>query len=140
MLHIEDLEARMARFDTQLLAGLEEEQAVLQLLQTIPGIDLIGAAMLLVEIGTNMTAFGSADRLASWVGVCPGNNESAGKRKSGRTGKETHMCVACFVNVPIPPAELHLSFKQNTHHWLSGAAANAPSLLWHTNYCGYVTS
>ena len=43
--------------------------------------------MLLVEIGTDMSAFGSADRLASWVGICPGNNESAGKRKSGRVRK-----------------------------------------------------
>jgi transposase len=56
----------------------------LALLQTIPGVDLIGAAMLLVEIGTDMSVFGSADRLASWVAICPGNNESAGKRKSGR--------------------------------------------------------
>jgi transposase len=53
-------------------------------LQTIPGIDLQGAAMLLVEIGANMGSFGSAERLASWVGICPGNNESAGNRKSGR--------------------------------------------------------
>ena len=40
--------------------------------------------MLLVEISNDMSVFGSADRLASWVGVCPGNHESAGKRKSGR--------------------------------------------------------
>ena len=40
--------------------------------------------MLLVEIGADMNAFGSAERLASWVGICPGNHESAGKRKSGR--------------------------------------------------------
>jgi len=49
-------------------------------LQTIP-------AMLLVEIGTDMDAFGSADRLASWVDICPGNNESAGKRQSGHVRK-----------------------------------------------------
>ena len=59
----------------------------LQLLQTLPGIDLMGAAMLLVEIGADMSVFGSAQRLASWVGMCPGNNESAGKRKSGRIRK-----------------------------------------------------
>ncbi len=59
----------------------------LRLLQTIPGIDLMGAAMLLVEIGSDMSLFGSAERLASWVGICPGNNESAGKRKSGRIRK-----------------------------------------------------
>jgi len=40
-----------------------------------------------VEIGTDMTAFGTPDRLASWVGICPGNNESAGKRKSGHIRK-----------------------------------------------------
>jgi hypothetical protein len=43
--------------------------------------------MLLVEIGSDMEVFGSADRLGSWVGICPGNNESAGKRKSGHVRK-----------------------------------------------------
>ena len=85
--HIEELEARIARFDAQLLAELQSERNMLALLQTIPGIDLMGAAMLLVEIGTDMEVFGSAERLASWVGICPGNNESAGKRKSGRVRK-----------------------------------------------------
>ncbi|WP_300088657.1 IS110 family transposase [uncultured Nitrosomonas sp.] len=87
MCHIEEIEARIARFDVRLLAELESERATLALLQTIPGVDLIGAAMLLVEIGTDMDAFGNADRLASWVGICPGNNESAGKRKSGHVRK-----------------------------------------------------
>jgi transposase len=87
MQHIEQIEARIARFDARLLAELESERALLALLQTMPGVDLIGAAMLLVEIGTDMDAFGSADRLASWVGICPGNNESAGKRKSGHVRK-----------------------------------------------------
>ena len=87
MHHIEEIETRITRFDARLLAELEAESNTLALLQTLPGVDLIGAAMLLVEIGTDMDAFGSADRLASWVGICPGNNESAGKRKSGRVRK-----------------------------------------------------
>ena len=87
MRHIEEIEARIARFDARLLAELGSERNALALLQTIPGVDLIGAAMLLVEIGTDMNTFGSADRLASWVGICPGNNESAGKRKSGHVRK-----------------------------------------------------
>lgn len=87
MQHIEEIEARIGRFDGKLLAGMTAERTALNLLQTLPGIDLIGAAMLLVEIGTDMNVFGSPDRIASWVGVCPGNNESAGKRKSGRAGK-----------------------------------------------------
>jgi transposase len=87
MRHIEEIEARIARFDVRLLDGLKDERNTLAFLQTLLGVDLIGAAMLLVEIGADMDAFGTADRLASWVGICPGNNESAGKRKSGRVRK-----------------------------------------------------
>ena len=85
--HIQELERRIARLDEHLLQGLTPWQAQLNLLQTMPGVDRIGAAMLLVEITPDMSAFGSAERLASWVGICPGNNESAGKRKSGRMRK-----------------------------------------------------
>jgi transposase len=87
MLHIEQIEARIERFDTRLLSQLQSEHNTLALLQTLPGVDLIGAAMLLVEIGSDMSVFGNPDRLASWVGICPGNNESAGKRKSGHIRK-----------------------------------------------------
>lgn len=85
--HIEQIEQRIARMDRFLLDGLQTMQPQLNLLQTIPGVDQIGAAMLLVEIGADMAVFGSAERLASWVGICPGNNESAGKRKSGHIRK-----------------------------------------------------
>jgi transposase len=82
--HIEDLEQRIVRFGNHLLQGLAPQQG---LLQTIPGLDERGAAMLLVEIGDDMGAFGSGEKLASWAGVCPGNHESAGKRKSGKKRK-----------------------------------------------------
>jgi transposase len=77
MHHIEEIEARITRFDARLLAELQSERNALALLQTIPGVDRIGAAMLLIEIGNDMDAFGTADCLASWVGICPGNHESA---------------------------------------------------------------
>ena len=85
--HIEDLERRIAHFAQQLLLRLEPHQAILRALQTIPGIDTLGAAMLLVEIGDDMEVFGSAQKLASWAGVCPGNHESAGKRVAGKKRK-----------------------------------------------------
>lgn len=85
--HIEDLERRITIFAKQLLSKLEPYKAILQALQTIPGVDIMGAAMLLVEIGDDMEVFGSAERLASWAGVCPGNHESAGKRVAGKKRK-----------------------------------------------------
>jgi transposase len=87
MQQIEYIEQRIACMDRHLLAALQAWQPQLNLLQTIPGVDHIGAAMLLVEISADMSVFGSAERLASWVGICPGNNESAGKRKTGRIRK-----------------------------------------------------
>ena len=62
-------------------------RGILHAFQTISGLDEIGAPLLLVEIGDDMQAFGSAKKLAAWAGVCPANNESAGKRKTGRTRK-----------------------------------------------------
>jgi len=87
--HIAFLEEDIAAFNAHLIAGLDspEEKNALALLETVPGIDLIGAAMLLVEIGTNMALFAGSDRLASWAGMCPGNNRSAGKRKNERQRK-----------------------------------------------------
>jgi transposase len=56
-------------------------------LTSIPGVEATAARAILAEIGTEMRHFGPAARLASWAGVCPGNDESAGKRRSGRTRK-----------------------------------------------------
>jgi transposase len=87
--HIDLLHAKVREFDDHLIAKLDrcEEKNALALLQTIPGIDRIGAAMLLVEIGTTMALFAGPDHLASWAGLCPGNNKSAGKRKRERQRK-----------------------------------------------------
>ena len=85
--HIEALEKHIDTLDHYLIDGLKDHHNLLVLLQTMPGIDQVGAAMLLVEIGHDMSVVASADRLASWVGVCPGNCESAGKRKTGRIRK-----------------------------------------------------
>lgn len=58
-----------------------------ELLDGVPGTNVTGAQAVLAEIGTDMSRFATARKLASWARLCPGNNESAGKRKSGKTGK-----------------------------------------------------
>lgn len=67
--------------------GLLSYEKAVVLLDTIPGIDEGAAIDILAEIGTDMEQFPSEDHLVSWAAVCPGNHESAGKRKSGRTRK-----------------------------------------------------
>ena len=85
--HIDFLDDQVAAFDRQLLTQLADYRPALELLMTMPGIDEVSAALLLAETGDNMDVFGCADKIASWSGICPGNNESAGKRKSGKTRK-----------------------------------------------------
>lgn len=65
-------------------APLTFDQAI-TLLDTMPGVDRRGAEMLVAEIGTDMSRFGTAARLAAWAGVAPGHDASAGKRRSGKT-------------------------------------------------------
>jgi transposase len=84
--HIQTLERELAEIDRYLLTAMQPYAWAHELLQTIPGIDQIAAAMILIEIGDDMTRFGRPQSLAAWAALSPGNNESAGKRKSGRTG------------------------------------------------------
>lgn len=83
--HLRGLEAQLADLERYLVEALQPHEAALQLLMTMPGIDQLAAAKLLVEIGVDMAAFGNAGRLCKWAGVCPGNDESAGKRRRGDT-------------------------------------------------------
>jgi len=82
--HLRYLEQELAQLDRYLVAAMQPYIWAWRLLQTIPGIDQISAAMILIEIGDDLRRFGSAARLASWAALCPGNNESAGKRKTGK--------------------------------------------------------
>jgi transposase len=79
------LDTQLADLEQYLFDALQPHEAALQLLMTIPGIDRLAAAQLVVEIGVDMAAFGTAGRLCKWAGVCPGNDESAGKRRRGDT-------------------------------------------------------
>ena len=67
--------------------------AEVELLDTIPGVDRRIAECLIAEIGVDMGRFETSARLASWAGMCPGNHESAGKRKSGKTRKGSKWLV-----------------------------------------------
>ncbi len=85
--HIEALEASIARVSGEIAERLRPFETALERLDTIPGVGRRIAEILVAEIGTDMRRFPTAAHLASWAGMCPGNNESAGKRKSGKTRK-----------------------------------------------------
>jgi transposase len=83
--HIDHLEVMTTALDAQIEAMMTPFRAARDLLTTIPGIGPLAAAAVISEIGADVTEFfPDAAHLASWAGLCPGNHESAGKRRSGK--------------------------------------------------------
>lgn len=83
----QEVDALVTRMEAVAVAGQATFRALILLLCTIPGIGPLAAVTILAEIGCDMSRFPTAGHLLSWAGLCPGHNESAGKRKSSRLRK-----------------------------------------------------
>jgi len=83
--HIASVEEQIAEIDVEIEKYIKDFEKEIELLQTIPGVGKGGAIGIVAEIGVDMDVFPSEHHLASHSGMCPGNNESAGKKKSSRT-------------------------------------------------------
>lgn len=85
--HIDFLDETITRLSTEIAGRLAPVDECVERLDGIPGVGRRTAEVLLAEIGTDLGRFPSAAHLASWAGMCPGNDESAGKRLRGKTRK-----------------------------------------------------
>lgn len=99
--HIDQLSATISKLDGEVVRQTAPFAEQLRRLCTIPGIGVRTAEVIIAEIGVDMTRFPTAAHLASWAGLCPGNHESAGKRRSGRARKgnvalRTALCEAAW--------------------------------------------
>ena len=89
-MHLENIDylaKQIEKIDEEIKRKMVPFQKESKLIQTIPGISEVNASAILAEIGVDMSQFPDDAHLSSWAGVCPGNNESAGKKKSGKTQK-----------------------------------------------------
>lgn len=77
---VEAIEANIAAVDGKIDEAIAPHRAVFERLKTIPGVDRVVAATVIAELGIDMSVFPTAAHAAAWAGVCPGNNESAGRR------------------------------------------------------------
>lgn len=94
--------------------------AELALLDTIPGVNRLAGQCLIAEIGVDMGRFGSSARLASWAGRCPGNNESAGRRKSGRAPKGSKWLAATLAECAQAAGRSHGTYLGAQYQRLRG--------------------
>ena len=85
--HIDYLDEAVDRVSAEIQERVRPFERQIALLDSIPGVNRRTAEVLIAEIGTDMSRFPSAQHLASWAGMCPGNNQSGGKRRHGKTRK-----------------------------------------------------
>ena len=110
------LDRQIATLDQQIGVLVAPLHAQIAQLDSIPGVDITAARDILAEIGTDMSRFGDAARLASWAGVCPGNHESAGKRYRGKPRKGNRylrrILVQCAWGARKTPTFLGRTFRR----------------------------
>jgi transposase len=93
--HLQSLEGLIGQLNARIEVVMAPFAAELERLMTIPGVDQRTAEVIIAEIGMDMERFPTADHLASWAGLSPGNNQSAGKRRDGHTTKgDRWLCQA----------------------------------------------
>lgn len=83
--HIDFLDKHIEDISNEIDKRLKEEQEIIELIDELPGLGKRSAEYIISEIGTDMSRFPTANHLSSWAGLCPGNNESADKKKSTKT-------------------------------------------------------
>jgi transposase len=96
---VEQLEGLIAEYSARIEGALSPFLRAAARLETIPGLGGRAAEVIVAEIGTDMTKFPTAGHLASWAGLCPGNDESAGRRRSGKTTKGSRWLRTILVQV-----------------------------------------
>jgi transposase len=96
--HMGSIEKQLLRLDQEIDRRLAQQQQSLDLLDSIQGLGPNSAKAILSEIGNDMSAYPDGEHLASWSGICPGNNESAGKKFSSKTRKGNPHLRAALVD------------------------------------------
>ncbi len=115
---LEAIEADIATLDQRIGERLEPYSAAHALLMQIPGVDWVVAAVLIAEIGVDMSVFVSVYHLSAWAGVCPGNHESAGRQKSGRARKGNIHLRTILVSAAISASRVKGSYLKDKYHRL----------------------
>ena len=132
--HLDFLNQEIVQLDEEVAARMAPFEEAIQVADAIPGVGPRTAQEILAETGPDMNSFPTARHLSSWAHVCPGNNESAGKRKSGATGRGNPWLRSALVEAahkprPRPRAP---TWPPSTTGWQRGEDTNVPFWLWPT--------
>lgn len=135
--HVDALTAMVAELDTHIADAVEPYRAHIDRLDTIPGIDIRAAQTILAETGPDMDRFTSSSRLASWAGICPGNDKTAGKSKSahirpGNRWLKSALGTAALAAIKKKDSYPQAQFRRIAGRGGKGAGKRALTAVAHT--------
>jgi transposase len=126
--HLDFLDEQVERLSEAIEEQLRPFSPAVRLLCTIPGVESRTAQNILAEIGADMSVFPTAGHLASWAGVCPGNDQSAGKRRSGRTRKGSKWLNDALKDAAMSAANTNGSYLQAQYRRLKPRVGHGRAL------------
>jgi transposase len=126
---IEKIEGTIAKLDAQIADQTREYGLEIELLETIPGVGYDGAIGILSEIGVDMTVFPDEKHIAKWAGMCPGNNETAGKKKSSRISYGNAYIRALLVQLAWAASRTKRTYLSNKYKSLVGRMGKKKAII-----------
>lgn len=126
---LDAIDESIERFDQQIIATCAPFSEAVAHLDTIPGVARATAEVIVAEVGTDMTRFPPPAHLAAWAGVAPGNNESAGKRLSGRIRQGNMSLRKALVQAAWAATRTRETYLSAQYHRLAGRRGKKRALL-----------
>lgn len=123
------LEGQVARYAKQIERQMRPFEWAAGLLMTMPGVDRTSACALIAEIGVDMQRFASSRHLASWAGLCPGNNESAGKRRSGKSHRGSRWIKGVMTEIAWAASRTKNTYSHAQFRKLAGHRGKKRALM-----------
>lgn len=115
---IDQLSEQIRQLDERIEAHTRPFDGAVELVHSVPGVGRVAAQAIIAEIGTDMSVFPTPANFASWAGVCPGNNQSAGKRKRAASGKGNPWLRAALAQVAWAAVRTHGSYYRGLYYRL----------------------
>jgi len=126
--HIDFLDEAIDRLSAEIEERIRPFAAQRDLLMSIPGVKQRAAEVLISEIGVDMSAFPTPKHLASWAKMCPGNDQSAGKRRSGKTGKGNKWLRATLTEATLAATRTKNSYLAAQYQRLRGRRGHSKAV------------